>query len=147
VRIRGFGGEGTVVDDLGDSVSVSIGSMHTVVPKNACELIPGKPPKQRRAVAEDQEKEEQQRSVERIGNLATELDVRGKRFQEAWEIVDRWLDTALLAGFSPLRIIHGKGTGALGTGLQKALKLHPAVKRLRYGNDTEGGGGVTILDV
>jgi len=44
-------------------------------------------------------------------------------------------------------LIHGKGTGLLGRGLQEFLKDHAAVKSLRYGNADEGGSGVTILEL
>ena len=75
------------------------------------------------------------------------LDVRGKRFAEAEPLVERWIDDALLAGNSPLRLIHGKGTGMLGRGLQEYLREHPAVKSLRYGNEEEGSTGVTLIEL
>ncbi len=76
-----------------------------------------------------------------------ELDVRGKRYIEAEPVVDRWLDEAMLAGNTPLRLIHGKGTGMLGRGLQEFLRTHPAVKSVRYGHEDEGSGGVTIIEL
>ena len=69
---------------------------------------------------------------------ARELDVRGKRFVDAEPLVERWIDEAMLAGNSPLRLIHGKGTGMLGRGLQEYLRAHPAVTSVRYGNEEEG---------
>jgi DNA mismatch repair protein MutS2 len=77
----------------------------------------------------------------------TELDVRGKRFVEAEPLVDRWIDDAIMVGHSPLRLIHGKGTGLLGKGLQEFLRAHPMVQGVRYGNADEGGGGVTIFEL
>jgi len=77
----------------------------------------------------------------------TELDVRGKRFVEAEPLVDKWIDESSLAGLSPLRLIHGKGTGLLGRGLQQWLKERAGVKSVRYGNADEGGGGVTIFEL
>lgn len=76
-----------------------------------------------------------------------ELDVRGKRYDEAEPLVDRWIDQAMLAGNSPLRLIHGKGTGMLGRGLQAFLREHPGVASVRYGNEEEGSHGVTIIDL
>ena len=73
--------------------------------------------------------------------------MRGKRFVEAEPVVDRWIDEAMLLGHSPLRLIHGKGTGLLGRGLQEYLKAHPLVKNVRYGNVDEGGGGVTVFEL
>ena len=57
------------------------------------------------------------------------------------------LDDALLAGTSPLRLVHGKGTGMLGRGLQEHLRDHPAVKSFRYGNEEEGSTGVTLIEL
>ena len=51
----------------------------------------------------------------------------------------------MLAGASPLRLIHGKGTGMLGRGLQEYLRAHPHGAPLRYGHEDEGGTGVTIV--
>jgi DNA mismatch repair protein MutS2 len=78
---------------------------------------------------------------------AVALDVRGKRYAEAEPLVERWLDDAMLAGSSELRLIHGKGTGMLGRGLQEYLRVHPAVKSLRYGNEEEGSSGVTMIEL
>jgi DNA mismatch repair protein MutS2 len=78
---------------------------------------------------------------------SNELDVRGKRYAEAEPLVDRWIDDALLTGSSPLRLIHGKGTGALGRGLQAFLREHPAVAGVRYGTEEEGSSGVTIIEL
>lgn len=86
-------------------------------------------------------------SFEAKRHATNELDVRGKRYAEAEPVVDRWIDDAILAGNSPLRLIHGKGTGALGRGLQAFLRDHPAVASLRYGNEEEGSSGVTIIEL
>jgi DNA mismatch repair protein MutS2 len=50
-------------------------------------------------------------------------------------------------GYSPLRLVHGKGTGLLGRGLQEHLRAHPAVAEVRYGNADEGGSGVTVFEL
>ena len=60
---------------------------------------------------------------------------------------DRWLDEAKLLGLSPLRLIHGKGTGLLGRGLQQYLRDRDDVAAVRYGNADEGGSGVTVLEL
>src|ERR1700728_84839 len=81
------------------------------------------------------------------GRTSAALDVRGKRYSEAEPLVERWIDDALLAGNSPLRLIHGKGTGLLGRGLQEYLHGHPAVTSFRYGTEEEGSTGVTIVEL
>ena len=74
--------------------------------------------------------------------VGLELDVRGMLVDEANIIVDRYLDDAYNAGLSEVNIIHGKGTGALRTGIQAFLKRHPLVKGYRIG---EGDAGVTVV--
>jgi DNA mismatch repair protein MutS2 len=80
-------------------------------------------------------------------NAQMQLDVRGQRYVEAEPRVDAWIDTAVLNGFSPLRLVHGKGTGLLGRGLQEFLRAHPHVTGVRYGNADEGGSGVTVFEL
>jgi DNA mismatch repair protein MutS2 len=60
-------------------------------------------------------------------------------------LVDKWIDESSLLGMSPLRLIHGKGTGLLGRGLQEWLKERVGVSDVRYGNADEGGSGVTVF--
>src|ERR1700692_808155 len=86
-------------------------------------------------------------ALEAASTAQTQIDVRGKRFADAAPLVDRWIDDAFMLGHSPLRLIHGKGTGLLGRGLQEHLKAHPLVQGVRYGNADEGGGGVTVFEL
>jgi DNA mismatch repair protein MutS2 len=62
-------------------------------------------------------------------------------------VVDKWIDESSVLGLSPLRLIHGKGTGLLGRGLQEWLKERGGVANVRYGNADEGGGGVTVFEL
>ncbi len=151
VRIHSLRQDGTVVEDYGNTVQVAIGPMKTVVKKGDLE-------RRGRNVAEKREARSQRRAVrdeapegdakmQAAARTMGELDVRGKRYVEAEPVVDRWLDEAVLAGNSPLRLIHGKGTGMLGRGLQEFLRSHPAVKSVRYGHEDEGSGGVTIIEL
>ena len=73
-----------------------------------------------------------------------ELDLRGKRSDEALDALERYLDSAYLAGLPWVRIIHGKGTGKLRLAVREALGHHPHVKSFESGGDTEGGEGVTV---
>lgn len=79
--------------------------------------------------------------------VKTELDLRGKRYEDAKVEVDHYLDDAILAGYSQVSIIHGKGTGALRKGVHEWLQLHPHVKSFRLGREGEGGLGVTIVNL
>jgi DNA mismatch repair protein MutS2 len=144
VRIRSLRQDGSVVEDYGETVLVAIGPMKTVVKKGDLER-----PQDARASVRREPAKAQAGSAKLGAAAATmpQLDVRGKRFVEAEPVVERWIDGAALAGNSPLRLIHGKGTGMLGRGLQQLLRAHPAVKAVRYGNEDEGSGGVTIIEL
>jgi DNA mismatch repair protein MutS2 len=140
VRITSLRQDGSVVEDYGRNVLVAIGPMKTVVDKTDVVRRQVAPARTLRAGDGTPRLEAATRS-------SAELDVRGKRFVDAEPIVEQWLDEAMLAGNSPLRLIHGKGTGMLGRGLQEYLRSHPAVSSVRYGNEEEGSAGVTIVDL
>jgi len=73
-----------------------------------------------------------------------ELDLRGQRADEALDALERYLDSAYLAGLPWVRIIHGKGTGKLRLAVREALSHHPHIKSYESGVDNEGGDGVTV---
>ena len=77
----------------------------------------------------------------------SELDLRGMRLEEALLEVDKYLDDVLLAGWAEVRIIHGKGTGALRKGVTDFLKNHPAVRAFRTAAMGEGDYGVTVVEL
>lgn len=143
VRVASLAQDATVVEDYGDTVLVAMGAMKAVVQKG--DLRPrGHRVEKRPDVADGSA---QSAKLAAAVRSMPELDVRGRRYVEAEPIVDRWLDEAVLAGNSPLRLIHGKGTGMLGRGLQAFLRDHPAVRTIRYGHEDEGSGGVTIIEL
>ncbi|MGM0213291.1 endonuclease MutS2 [Enterococcus sp. AZ109] len=74
-----------------------------------------------------------------------ELDLRGKRYEEALAEVDQYIDAALLANYAQVRIVHGKGTGALRKGITEYLKNHRNVKNFEFAAANEGGNGVTVV--
>jgi DNA mismatch repair protein MutS2 len=73
-----------------------------------------------------------------------ELDLRGRRAEDALEELGRYLDASYLAGLPFVRIIHGKGTGKLRQAVRESLAGHPQVKSFEAGGEKEGGEGVTI---
>ena len=73
-----------------------------------------------------------------------EIDLRGQRVEEGLEALDRYLESAYLAGLLYVRIIHGKGTGRLRSYIREALADSAHVKRWENAGDKEGGEGVTI---
>ena len=73
------------------------------------------------------------------------INLHGYTVEEAILEVDRYLDDAFLAGLSEVSVIHGKGTGALRSGVQGFLRRHPHVAEFRLGRFGEGEDGVTIV--
>lgn len=80
-----------------------------------------------------------------VASFSAELDVRGRYGDDAWFEVDRYLDEAVLAGVETVRIIHGKGTGALRAALHREMKADPRISAFRLGALGEGDSGVTIV--
>jgi DNA mismatch repair protein MutS2 len=79
--------------------------------------------------------------------VKNELDLRGLTAEEAFEVTDKYLDDAYLAGWESVTLIHGKGSGALRQKLNSFLEKHPRVKSKRLGYWNEGEAGVTVVEL
>ncbi len=79
--------------------------------------------------------------------VSPELNVIGQNVDEAIYVIDKYLDNCASANISPVRIVHGKGTGKLREGIHTFLKKHPHVKNFRIGTFGEGEMGVTIVEI
>jgi len=77
--------------------------------------------------------------------VATQLDMRGWRVEAALDELETYLNDAALSGMSSVRIVHGKGTGALRAAVREQLAHHPLVKSFASAPPQEGGDGVTII--
>jgi DNA mismatch repair protein MutS2 len=77
--------------------------------------------------------------------VAMQLDMRGWRVEQALEELDSYLNDAVMSGMSTVRIVHGKGTGALRTAIREQLAHHPLVQSYTTPPPQEGGDGVTIV--
>ena len=82
-----------------------------------------------------------------VSTFKPEVDVRGMIGDDAWFVVDKYLDDAILAGMSTVRIIHGKGTGALRAALWRFFKSDKRIKSYRHGEYGEGDAGVTVIEL
>lgn len=79
-------------------------------------------------------------------NINAEINLLGKTVDEAVAELDKYLDDAYLAHLSPVRIVHGKGTGALRNGIHQYLRRQKHIKSFRLGAFGEGDAGVTIVE-
>ena len=123
--------------------SVASGILKAKVTEDKLRLIEGNvrysEPKPQKAVSEGKVK----KSI--VSTFKPEIDVRGMIGDDAWFLVDKYIDDAVLAGMPTVRIIHGKGTGALRAALWKCFKTDRRIKSYRHGEYGEGDAGVTII--
>ncbi len=135
VFVSGLNKEGIITAaPRGNKVVVAIGSIKTDVPVSSLLLIKQKQVKKARSEGSSHRESENR-----------EIMLLGKTVDEATYQID--LVLADIAPQSTLRIVHGKGTGALGKGIQAYLRRQPRVKSFRYGRYGEGDTGVTIVEI
>jgi DNA mismatch repair protein MutS2 len=79
-------------------------------------------------------------------SVASEIDLRGQRVDEALGRLDSWLNDAALEDSTNLRVIHGKGTGVLRRAVRDYLDGHPLVAAAATG-EGPGGDGVTVVEL
>ncbi|EMI12526.1 recombination and dna strand exchange inhibitor protein [Bacillus stratosphericus LAMA 585] len=140
VKVLTFGQKGTLIEQTGNKEwSVQMGILKMKVKEKDMEFIKSAPEfKQEKAITAVKGKDY---------HVSLELDLRGERYENALSRVEKYLDDAVLAGYPRVSIIHGKGTGALRKGVQELLKQHRSVKNARFGEQGEGGSGVTIVEL
>jgi DNA mismatch repair protein MutS2 len=80
-------------------------------------------------------------------HITTEIDVRGQNIEEAILEIDLYIDQAVMANLNKVRIIHGKGTGALRKGLHDHFKKHKQIKHFEFAAYNEGGNGATEIEL
>lgn len=80
-------------------------------------------------------------------NISSEINVIGMNVDEAIFVIDKYLDDCTISKLSPVRIVHGKGTGKLREGIHKYLKTNTHVKNFRLGTFGEGEMGVTVVEL
>lgn len=80
-------------------------------------------------------------------NISSTLDLRGYKVEDALDSLEFYLDKASLANLACVTIIHGHGTGALKSAVRDFLSTSPYVAKFRPGEDSEGGDGVSVVDI
>lgn len=139
VKLITLGQEATVLKpaDAKGEVLVQAGIMKLSIPLNDIRPV-------------EQQKKKPQPTAAKVtltqdrGN-ALSIDLRGSMVDDACMELDRFIDNALITGIYEFYVVHGKGTGALRTGVQQYLKNHPRVKTYRIGAYGEGDAGVTVV--
>lgn len=85
--------------------------------------------------------------MDRKMNMTTEIQLLGQTVEEAVSTLDKFIDDAVLAGIQKIRIVHGKGTGALRSAVHQQLKRDKRIKTFRLGAYGEGDSGVTLAEL
>ena len=145
VLIVSLGSEATLLEepDKSGNVRVRAGILTTRVNIKDLRLKEDEP----KVISGDKKIKASTYSVTRSTTFRDEIDLRGMTGDEAWLAVDKYFDEATLANVRTLRLIHGKGTGALKTALWKFLKGDKRISSFRIGQFGEGDGGVTIVEL
>lgn len=129
--------KGEVLAISGTDVTVQLGALKFTVPVSACRAL-AEPVKQPAPAAAKRS------GMPRAVSAARQIDIRGMIIEEAENVLDKYIDDAILAGLTEVLIIHGKGTGALRKGVSDYLKNHPHIKSIQIAALNEGGTGATI---
>ena len=138
VKVLSWGQKGTLVEQVSNNEwQVQMGIMKMKVKEKDLEYISSPKPVETKPLATVKGKDY---------HVNLELDLRGERYENALIRVEKYIDDALLANYPRVSIIHGKGTGALRKGVQEYLKNHRSVKNIRFGEASEGGSGVTVVE-
>ncbi|WP_017731816.1 endonuclease MutS2 [Nafulsella turpanensis] len=147
IRIKGQQTVGEVMEIKGKDAEIRIGSLKSKVKLNRLEKISRKEYRQETA---DVESKPAMRGInlnQRMADFSSQLDVRGKRAEEALSIVDNLLDNAAMFGAPELRIVHGKGDGILRQMIREHLKGYGIVASMKDEHADRGGPGVTIVEL
>lgn len=138
VKVTSYGQRGELIKSLGKGQwQVQMGILKMTIDEEDIEVL-------------QQEKSAKPRTVHTVQNsqqahVSPQLDLRGKRYEEALNEVDQYLDAAILANYPQVTIVHGKGTGALRQGIVNYLQNHRSVKSFGFAPNNQGGNGATIV--
>lgn len=132
---------GTILSlpDKSDKVQVQVGSTKTYFPISDIE-------KSNIKIAHEGGKVKSKLSS-KSSFISPEINLLGYRVEDATSVLDKYLDDCVMSKLSSIRIIHGKGSGALRSGIHAFLKTNPHVKNFRLGSLGEGEMGVTIVEL
>ena len=146
VRIKENGMVGEVAGVTTKAVTVIVGNVTTKLPLGRVERITAGEFKAVAKAASARPRQVYDAGLqERKARFKPEVDVRGERVTDALEIVMRFLDDAIMLGVPSVRILHGKGTGALREEIQKYVRTVPGVSSAADEHIQFGGSGVTVV--
>ena len=140
IIVLSYGQRGTLTNQLKDGRwEAQVGLIKMTLEEKEFDLV--------QAQQETPVKKKQVNVVTRAGGKGPQarLDLRGKRYEEAMEALDAFIDQALLNNMAQVDIIHGIGTGVIREGVTKYLQRNKQVKSFGYAPQNAGGSGATIV--
>ena len=141
VQVRSLGVKAEVISVSADrTLTLRAGIMTLTAKEDEVLLLEGEKPKKPKTYAGGG-------TALRSETFSSEIDLRGLEAVEAVLAAERYIDGAVMAKMNTVRIIHGKGTGALRAAIQQMLKKNKAVKSFRLGRYGEGETGVTVVEL
>ncbi|HEU0026559.1 MAG TPA: endonuclease MutS2 [Ktedonobacterales bacterium] len=154
VRVRSMGQQGEVVSlpNARGDVEVQIGPMRLRVAASNLERVSRR--QARTGAARSSGVEPGYRAAPQLVTLPSrddapapelQLDLRGWRVEDALEEVESYLNDAAMSGMATVRLLHGKGTGALRQAIREQLRHHPLVKKFASAEPRDGGDGITVV--
>jgi len=141
VRLKSMNREGRIVERLRqDRYTVEVGRMRIEAAADDLELTEAPVSEEARRLAHTMQ-------MRKASTFEPEIDLRGTTVDEAIMTLEKYLDDAQISGAEEVRLVHGKGTGALRQGIQKFLRSHRGVKSFAIAPFSEGGDGVTVVEL
>jgi DNA mismatch repair protein MutS2 len=142
VRMKGLGVSGKITGREGGAYELQLGALRIRADRGDFILPEDTPVPEKTAPAAKRSAPVMARAAKPSPGL--EFDMRGMMVEEGLIALDRYLDSAVVAGLPWVRIIHGKGSGKLRSAVRDALRKHSQVANVETGGEMEGGEGVTI---
>ena len=141
VLIFSLGKKATVAEpaDNSGNVKLLVGNVNFRTKLNNLKLLEDKEEKEEKSTAST--------ATGAAAHFSPEIDLRGELADDAWYMLDKYLDSALVVKMPSVRVIHGKGTGALRKRIWQELKNDKRVSSFRAGAYGEGDSGVTIVEL
>lgn len=145
VRMDGQSAIGKILKITSDKATIAFGSIQTI--QQLSRLTPAQAPKEEKRSATFVSRQTQDEIREKTLNFRQDIDVRGMRVDEAIQAVTYFIDDALVANVSRVRILHGTGNGILRTVIRQYLTSIQAVSHFQDEHVQFGGAGITVVEL
>ncbi len=140
VKLRSGGGMGIVKEIKKKEAKVELGNLHLMVKLRDLQLIKNPILTHRTAIVKTD-------TLNKNAHFDPKIDIRGMRYEDALERIQEFMDNALMASVNEVRIIHGKGSGALRKVVNRKLREYKNIVRSYHPEPNQGGDGLTIVEL